>query len=129
MVIVSELDGYRVAVHVDPGKPAAWRDEPFRGDLRSWAEHAALSTMQVVVMVGRRAIVILPDREVDLGVITDDERIITWRRSGPDGVTLEAAKLRFDDPRIAGMQQGKPLSRQLQPWEIYSIAENGPRTS
>jgi hypothetical protein len=107
MVIVSELGGNRVAIHVDPGRPTAWRQSPYYEEIRQWAILAAERTQQVVVLVGRRAIVVLPDREVDLGLVEDDEHIITFERRGPFGSSLEALKLKADDPRIAGMEPGK----------------------
>lgn len=107
MVIVSELDGYRIAVHVDPGRPSAWREQPFYDDLKQWAAFAAEDRHQVVVCIGNRAIVILPDEDVDLGPIASDERIITIETKGPEGNKLEALKLKADDPRIAGMKTGR----------------------
>lgn len=107
MVIVSELGGTRVGVHVDPGKPMAWRDEPYYSDLKDWARHAAMSMMQVVVCIGRRTHVILPDRDVDLGIVEDDERIISWEVRSSQGTEIRAEKLKADDPRIAGMTPGK----------------------
>ena len=110
MVIVSELDGGRIAIHVDPGRPAAWRDRPFYDDLKEWAHFAARDNMQVVVCVGNRATVILPDRDVELGLVSPDERIITRETVDAAGNRrFEAFKLKADDPRIAGMQPGVPV--------------------
>lgn len=107
MVIVSELDGQRIGVHVDPGRPSAWREQPFYDELKQMAKIGARDNIQVVVCIKNRAIVILPDRDVDLGPVADDERIVS-------GVTIEAGverfeayKMKADDPRIAGMLPGK----------------------
>ena len=108
MVIVSELEGKRVAIYVDPARPDAWRERPCHDDIRQWARSAAQQDHQVVVFIGRRAIVIFPDREVELGAIADDERIITFRRRGPAGDRLEAVKMKADDPRIAGKMGFSP---------------------
>ncbi len=107
MVIVSELDGKRVAIHVDPDRPDAWRERPYHDEIRQWAISAAQQGHQIVVFIGRRAIVIFPDREVDLGPIADDERIITFEKRGPAGNVWEAVKLKADDPRIAGKEPAK----------------------
>jgi hypothetical protein len=64
---------------------------------------------QMVVQIGRRAIVILPDRDTDLGIVEEDERIITMERETPFGVRLEALKLKHDDPLIAGGEPGKVI--------------------
>ena len=106
IVLLSELEGNRMAAHVDPGSPMAWRDEPFYSDLKRWAAMAAPSMGQVVVQIGRRVIVILPDRDVDLGEVAADERIVTAERMTPFGPSLDAMKMKQDDPRIAGMKPG-----------------------
>lgn len=111
MVIVSELNGARVAVHVDPGRPAAWKSEPFYSQIKEWACHAASNMLQVVVCIGSRAIVILPDEDVDLGHIADDERIITAEVRQNGRFRLQALKLKANDPRIAGLQTGVPFER------------------
>lgn len=103
MVILSELDGARVAIHVDPGRPGAWREQPYYADIKRWAVQFAQSQMQVVVTIGRRVFVILPHEDVDLGEVADDERIITQQRKAPDGsLILNAVKMKADDPRLAG---------------------------
>lgn len=107
MVVVFELGGTRVAVHVDASRPSAWREEPFYSDMKEWAQFAAAHMHQVIVCVGDRTTVILPDRDVDLGAVADDERIITVERRTASGSSLDALKLKADDPRIAGMEPGK----------------------
>jgi len=109
MVIVSELDGNRVAVHVDPSRPDAWREEPYYSEIKQWAEQAAPEMIQVVVCIGNRAIVILPDEDVDLGPIAHDERIISGEVMENGRRRLRAMKMRADDPRIAGMKPGVPF--------------------
>ncbi|NQU47746.1 MAG: hypothetical protein HQ519_03785 [Planctomycetes bacterium] len=76
MVLVAELDGNRIAV-VDPNRMNAWRSEPFYSDLKRLAQLAAEVMNQVVVCIDYRAIVILPDSDVDLGVVAPDELIVT----------------------------------------------------
>ncbi|MCA1494610.1 hypothetical protein I6F11_27395 [Ensifer sp. NBAIM29] len=109
MVVVSENEGTRVAIHVDPGRPTAWRQEPYYSEIKHWSVLASEQMHQVVVCIGKRAIVIFPDREVDLGIVADDERIITSERRSAAGLKLDALKLKADDPRIAGMQPGKAV--------------------
>lgn len=108
MVIVNELDGFRLAIHVDKDRPDAWRKEPYLSDIRELGEGAALNDQQVLVCIGRRVIAILPGREVDLGLIDPDERIVTGMTA--DGV-WQAFKAHKDDPRIAGMVPGVPFGR------------------
>jgi hypothetical protein len=54
-----------------------------------------------VVYIGHRAIVILPSEDVDLGIIADDELIITGERNTLVGLELRPLKVKRDDPRAA----------------------------
>jgi hypothetical protein len=111
MMVVSESNGARIAIHVDPGRPGAWRGEPFYSEIKRWAYQAAAELHQVLVCIGRRSIVILPDQEVDLGIVADDELIITHEVFSQGRMRLEALKLKADDPRIAGLEPGKLVFR------------------
>jgi hypothetical protein len=113
LVVTSELEGMRIAIHVDLGRPQAWRQEPFYSEIKEWSRRAAEGMNQVVVMHGMRATVVFPDRDVDLGVVAEDERIITAESMTAGGLRLDALKLRADDPRIAGVAPGKPISVRL----------------
>ena len=53
--------------------------------------------------MGRNAHMIFPDRDVDLGIVGDDELIITGERRTPSGVRLEAYKMHKDDPRAQSL--------------------------
>jgi hypothetical protein len=106
IVLVAELDGRRLAAHIDKSRPAAWRSEPFYSKLKEWASVAAEDQRQVVVCVGARAIVILPDRDIDLGIIGPDELIVTQERRTPEGTLLEAFKMKRDDPLAVAMGPG-----------------------
>ena len=93
-------DGLEIIIHVDPGVPNAWRAEPYYSEIRDMAGHAANSPYTVFVQIGRRVIAVLPDREVDLGVVGDNERIAIREEPGPGGRRLGAVKMKMDDPRI-----------------------------
>lgn len=51
--------------------------------------------------IGVRAIVVLPDRDVDLGPVADDELIATQESLSASGVVLNPIKLKRSDPRAA----------------------------
>jgi hypothetical protein len=110
LVVVAELEGRRIAIHVDPGVPNAWRQQPFYSEIKEWSLRAIENKSQVMVCIGKRSIVVFPDREVDLGVVANDERIIISESRTATGITLEARKLKADDPRVAGLEPGKPLT-------------------
>lgn len=105
MLLSPELDGTRIGIHVDPGSPSAWRKEPYLSEIRKMAAAAFQRGHYVVVIVGHRAIVVFPDREVDLGTLGPDETILTTvaRRPGDNAVIrMSAEKRKLDDPDIAG---------------------------
>jgi len=75
IVISYDLEGRRLNANADPNYPDAWRQEPYYSQLKNWAATALANNRQVVAYVGRHTFVILPDRHVDLGVITEDDYI------------------------------------------------------
>lgn len=107
MVIVME-DENRMAIHVDPATPNVWRAEPHYSDLKWWAQQAAQHDQQLVVSIARRMIALLPDSDIDLGFVDEDEVVLTGRFA--DG-RYGAKKLKADDPAIRGMEYGKPYTR------------------
>ena len=75
-----------LVVHVDPAVQRPWRAEPYFSVLKRLAAQGLTRGTMVMVMERRRSIVILPDREVDLGLIPPDTRIALERvmtTSGP----------------------------------------------
>jgi hypothetical protein len=72
MMLVLDLDGRRLRVHVDPHRPDAWKREPYHSMLRGYAKNLIPDRGQVLVKVVNRRIAILPDRDVDLGTIAGE---------------------------------------------------------
>jgi hypothetical protein len=101
MIIVSEMEGTLLTIHVDPARPDAWRQAPYYAEIKQWAAWAAPAGHRVTVFVGLRAIVIFPDRDVDLGILAEDERTLVLSRPTPAGIQLDALKVKADDPRLA----------------------------
>ena len=99
IVVTPELDGNRIAVHVDPQRADAWRREPYYSQLKEWATSAVPYRGQVVACVSRHMFMVFPDRDVDLGIVDDDHLIVTGERTTPFGVKLEAFLLHKDDPK------------------------------
>jgi hypothetical protein len=67
-----------VTAFVDPGFPGAWRVAPFYETLKRWAVEglrAASGLRIVTVRIGARVIVVLPNREVDMGPVGPDEML------------------------------------------------------
>lgn len=103
IVLVVEGDGKRIIAYVDPDRPDAWRREPFHSTLQRWSRNFMPQGGKIAVSIGRRRIVILPDREVDLGILADDEVIVTQERRTAAGVAYDVFKLKRDDPRVTGL--------------------------
>jgi hypothetical protein len=98
LVVAFKPDGQEIVIHVDPGVPNAWRAEPYRSEIRGMASQAAGTAYTVFVQIGRRVIAVFPDREMDLGVVAEDERIAIQTEAGTR--RLGAVKVKVDDPRI-----------------------------
>jgi hypothetical protein len=77
--VLVNTDSYRhLTACVDPGYPSAWRRAPYYEQLRQWASEGMqrFPDLHIVnAMIGTRCIVILPDREVDIGDLGSDEMI------------------------------------------------------
>lgn len=78
IVCVNDAVG-RIEIHVDGDRPGAWRAEPFHAEIRSWAKAAAADDGQILVCLPDWTIVVLPDRDVDLGSLDTDDRILVTR--------------------------------------------------
>ncbi|HEX8168059.1 MAG TPA: hypothetical protein VF601_20000 [Beijerinckiaceae bacterium] len=81
-------------VQVDPGNAAAWRREPYYGQLKQWAAASLREKRHVVVFLNKSATVVLPDRDVALGVIEPGDRIVARERATASGTTVEVEKVR-----------------------------------
>jgi len=66
-------------VMVDPARPFAWRMQPYHGRLREWAAGAFKENKRIVAMVAGEATVILPDRDVSIGMLGLDDEIVLSR--------------------------------------------------
>jgi hypothetical protein len=90
-----------VFVHVDPNRADAWKRAPYYQKLKEWSLRALAGRGQIIAKIGVRAIVIMPDKDVDLGPIGDDEMIVTQEKRTLNGIELDAIKLKRNDHRIA----------------------------
>lgn len=76
-VLVPSADNAVLLVFPDPGAPDAWKRQPYHATLRDWSKAANAARRQIVVMVGERATVILPDRDVAVGRVGPNDRIVS----------------------------------------------------
>jgi hypothetical protein len=103
LVVCSE-SGNCIAVHVDPSFPANWRKEPYYSQLKKWSAMGVDNGMQVVVYIKDRATVILPNKEVELGLVAHDD-IITVVELDP------LAPIRDWDAYVVPAKDGPPEQR------------------
>lgn len=103
IVLAAQLDGQRLVASVHPDRPNAWRREPYYSQLKAWARAAIAHKGQVVVKVGERHHVILPEEDVEIGLVSEDEVIVSSYTPSPDGMSVKVMKLPRSDPRAAGM--------------------------
>ncbi len=100
MMINFEKDRVRISVHVDPGHPTAWRREPYYSQFKSWSREFEAQKF-VVVYIKQRAIVVLPDKDVDLGWKESNEDIQIFSRMTPQGRTWGAVKIPAKEIQVA----------------------------
>ena len=81
-------------VHVDPAVSRPWRAEPYFSVLKRLSAQGLTKGTIVMVIERRRTIVILPDREVDMGILNAGDRIALERVQTPSGLEWQ--------PRVMG---------------------------
>lgn len=112
--MVIAFDDPHITVHVDLGSPAAWRSAPYHADLKRWSSEIAAIRGNVFVAIGRRVIVVLPQGgETDLGIVAEDERILSRELPTFSGKRLEVIKIKQDAPRVG--EQGDARSVAFMP--------------
>jgi len=84
MVLYLESGGNVLAVRVDPSDPSIWRRTPYFEQLKQFAI-AEADSKRVIVYIKNRAIVILPNKEVELGEIKPGDQLITREIKGANG--------------------------------------------
>jgi hypothetical protein len=77
MVLRLVIDGNisKLVVHVDPGAPLSWRKEPYYSQLKRWARNIEEQNGLITLYIGKQVIVVLPNKDVDLGIFNMGERL------------------------------------------------------
>jgi hypothetical protein len=101
-VVAQDEARSRIAINVDPARPDAWKREPFYSTFKTWARAARPDHDVVVVSAGRRTVVVFPDRDVDLGIIGDDETLLIRLRATPRGPQWDVTKQRRPESSVEG---------------------------
>lgn len=96
--VLADDDG-DTRIVVDPARPDAWKKEPYYTSFKGWAQAALKEGTKVLVAIANRVIVVLPDRDVDLGLMEDGDRIMTVLEETPFGYRYNTVKLQKGDSR------------------------------
>jgi hypothetical protein len=91
-VLTTSDDG--IKLRCDPGFPNAWRREPYYTEIREWAIAGEDSDLTVLIIIGRRMILVTGAHEFDLGIVGADERIV---REIEDGRVVNATVVKADE--------------------------------
>ncbi len=89
-VLSIEAGGRRMVVAPDPAAPAAWRRTPYYAQFKRWALAGVAARHQILVFNGKRATAVLPDRDVDLGVVEVGDEVSY--RPGRGGTEVEVRR-------------------------------------
>jgi hypothetical protein len=88
-VLYGQQNGVNLQLGVDPAFPNAWMRPPYEARIRQWAAKGAAHGQFVFVRIGPRVIVLLPDRDVDLGRVDAADDIMVSRQPGPAGLVYD----------------------------------------
>lgn len=100
MVLYHVHDGgmEKLVVHVDPGSPLAWKNEPYYSQLKRWARDLLELNGIVNIYLGKKVIAILPDKDVDLGTFSLGDKINLRKRRTELGWEYEVSKVSLELP-------------------------------
>ena len=86
-----------LVVHVDANFPGAWRAEPYLSGLRAMAAAGQRQGGLVVIVEQGKSTVLLPDREVELGMVAEDERLVSGYIATPSGPRFEVKVMKAQE--------------------------------
>jgi Fe-S-cluster containining protein len=95
-VVMLDLLGYQaLTISLDANRPDAWRKEPYYSTIKGWARKFSPENKKVLVVDIRGSVtVVLPDRDVPIGVFSPrKQEIVVFRQ----GTTYEVGV----QPRVA----------------------------
>jgi hypothetical protein len=102
LVLTTSQDG--IEIRCDRSFPDAWRKEPFRSEIRKLAGSGDRHHVTILVIVGERMTLVTAEREFDLGVVRQDQRIV---RELEGERVINVGVIEASD-RDSGMQPGVP---------------------
>jgi Fe-S-cluster containining protein len=106
-VLSADATHQAIMVMVDPGMPLAWKREPYLAVLKQFSEVFFRINQKVLVNLNGHITVILPDRDVPIGLIPPGDEIVLWREG-----SAYCARLR------RGLELARTSSASLSPWSM-----------
>jgi hypothetical protein len=91
-VVYTSPDKAALVVNVDVTAPNAWRRKPYYEAFKRWSVETGADDKHLIVMVGDKATIIQPDRDIPLGLIGPRDRIVSQ-------VVVEGGRRRIQ-PRV-----------------------------
>ncbi len=71
-IVLSSNEG-GITAQIDPSRPDVWRQAPYYEQFKSWSRAMSPNGRVMLLRVGARAVVILPDEDVDVGVVSPSD--------------------------------------------------------
>lgn len=100
MVVVSEGENKRFAIHVDRDRKGAWKKEPYYSDIKQLSSEGIKNGFQVLVWDGNEITGILPNRDKYLGIVRADQHIITVLKPEGFNQVYDILVVEQNDPRV-----------------------------
>ncbi len=72
---IAPLPDGNIHIMADPAAPGAWRDARYYPTIKVTAGQLMDRGKNLFVVIGRRIIVVLPERDVDVGIVPDGHRV------------------------------------------------------
>ena len=94
IVLSADPPAQALVVTVDPGMPLAWKREPYYSVLKRFSEVFFRLNQKVLANLRGHITVILPDRDVSVGLVSPGDQIDIWREGQVYGATLRRGTAR-----------------------------------
>jgi len=95
LMVILTRETRHLLIKADPAFPDAWKHPLFYDEIKAMARELVPRGFQVAVQTGQHFVFILPDRDVDLGSVAEDENIVFHRDMTPAGPHFRVYKSRI----------------------------------
>jgi hypothetical protein len=92
-VLTNDPATRNLLVQVDPGQSRAWKQAPYYEQFKRWSQAALAENKHVIVFVNKAATVVLPDRDVEVGVMEPGDTLSFQKRTTMHGILVDVKKI------------------------------------